>query len=530
MRILIGLLALALLGADAPPTTSPVPRLQQIVYELRVVELTTVDWRADVFEKLQSVTRQGNATVWTAPREVGERIVRKSTSTPGGRVLATPKVIASPDTPAHVTAGSSRNFVTGVARMADGPVNHASTVAWVPKVEHAREGLATTLRGRQLDQGILTQMVLTDTRVGSVHSVSLTEVQEPAKDDEKGKRWDKMGVRIEVPEVSRSEVVGEWLIPNDGVLVVSLGTQTVAEKDGKAGVRERVAIIEARTADNRISGFAPSPTPARMASMLEGQLTGYAVVAPVVPNAPAGISVPVPMPVLNPSAVPMPSVPSRTLPQPLNAHGAPVELPPLPDEHHRPPTTMPDSSEPCATPQTRNHPPRPEPVPEAPSTMRHAAPPIDLDSTRAGLATTDGPVLDADCCEEKAGEKGDDCCTEKAEKDGGCCADEAEKGDGCCADEAEKGDKKGDGCCAEKAEKAEKDVKKGEGCCAEKAVTAPAAVHRDAAVKGASFRLPLSGTVTLELRASARPRAAVPTTTSPVPAQKLSAPAPAGPK
>jgi hypothetical protein len=373
MRIVIGLLALALMGADGPAPSGP----QQICYELRVVELASVDWRGDVYPKLQTVAHQGNSTVWTAPKEVVAQILKRAETEPKAHVVAAPKVIAASGSLAHIGVGHSRNIITDVTRVADGPVNHASTVAWVPKFENAREGMSATFRGRKIDQGVLTQFAFEETRVVSVHDVKLTEVQEPGQVQPGDKRWDKMAVRIEVPEVAHDEVTGEWLIPNDGVLLVSLGVCTVAEKDGKAGVRERLALVEARTIDSPPSAPVASrwslplpPSPVTVSGVDRAALV--AVPAPVIPNTPTAI----PMPVL-PMAAPV--VPSRTLPQPRDAQGGPVALPPLPDAHHAPPTTMPDSSEPCATPQSRGHHPVVEPVPEGRSSM----PAVDLESTRA---------------------------------------------------------------------------------------------------------------------------------------------------
>jgi hypothetical protein len=50
--------------------------------------------------------------------------------------------------------------------------------------------------------------------------------------------------------------------------------------------------------------------------------------------------------------MPVPSAPSRSLPQGRAADGSPVPLPPLP-ESQVPPTSLPGTSEPCATPQTQ---------------------------------------------------------------------------------------------------------------------------------------------------------------------------------
>ncbi len=50
---------------------------------------------------------------------------------------------------------------------------------------------------------------------------------------------------LELPEIANQEVLGEWLIPNGECLLVSFGPHTEADKNGKAVVRERLAIIEA---------------------------------------------------------------------------------------------------------------------------------------------------------------------------------------------------------------------------------------------------------------------------------------------
>jgi hypothetical protein len=394
MRILIGLLALSLLGADGP--ASPRPQ-QTISYELRVVELDSLDWRAEVYPKIQTVTHQGAATVWTAPREVAEQIVKVVESRPNGHILSAPKVIALADAPAHVSTGTSRNVVTEMTRVADGPVNHASTVAWVPKVENNREGISATFAGRKLDQGVLIRFTLDDTRVVSMHEVKLTEVQEPAQGKPGEKRWDKMDVHFQVPEVARGEVTGEWLIPNEGVLVVSLGVRTVPEKDGKAGVRERLALLEAKLID--------TPQAAQSHAGLRPLVEGFGELDRWVNTAstpiPAVFSA-IPWPTM-----PTPAVPSRSLPQSLDAQGMLVGLPPLPYENHVPPTTMPDSSEPCATPQIPGHHRVYEPVPEG----RSARPAVDNendldpDSTRATYRAAVAPdftgcpaLVDPSCC------------------------------------------------------------------------------------------------------------------------------------
>jgi len=130
-----------------------------------------------------------------------------------------------------------------------------------------------------------------------------------------------------VPEVVRATLEGEWLIPNDGVLVASLGAHTLDDGHGKAIVRERLILVEA------------SPVPPR--TTVDLTQAASRVFTFVTPARTATI----PMPAR------APAMPSRSLPIARHADGTPAPLPPLP-EAQVPPTSIPGTSEPCATPQT----------------------------------------------------------------------------------------------------------------------------------------------------------------------------------
>ena len=133
-----------------------------------------------------------------------------------------------------------------------------------------------------------------------------------------------------MPEVVRGSVEGEWLIPNDEVLILSLGTFTTADGSGKAVVRERLAILEANTPSGTDTN-GPIRTSATMT--MAGSATRPPSTLPTLP-------------------MPTPLAPSRSLPQGTDADGTPVALPPLPAEPPVP-STMPGSSEPAASPQAR---------------------------------------------------------------------------------------------------------------------------------------------------------------------------------
>ncbi len=62
---------------------------------------------------------------------------------------------------------------------------------------------------------------------------------------EKAKWSPTRSAQVQIPEIGHAEIAGEWLIPRDELLLVGFGPHTVADKDGKAVVRERLALITA---------------------------------------------------------------------------------------------------------------------------------------------------------------------------------------------------------------------------------------------------------------------------------------------
>ncbi|HMF38106.1 MAG TPA: hypothetical protein VKF17_15780 [Isosphaeraceae bacterium] len=131
--------------------------------------------------------------------------------------------------------------------------------------------------------------------------------------------------QVQIPEIGHAEIAGEWLIPRDQLLLVGFGPHTVADKDGKAVVRERLALI-----------------------------TAEEVALPTASTGPETLELPRPLPrvAVSPPRLEIPAIPSRSLPQGVHADGTPAELPPLPDEEKADPPPG-DSSQPRPSPQTK---------------------------------------------------------------------------------------------------------------------------------------------------------------------------------
>ncbi|SIO03309.1 hypothetical protein SAMN05444166_2126 [Singulisphaera sp. GP187] len=319
MHVALSLFVVALLGADSSPNPGHPP----IQYRVKLLEMDGLKWRESIYARLQPVSRQGSCSIWTANQELIKPLVDQAS-----RVLMSPQVMADPDAMAVYSQRTTRKVASQLTRHADGPVDHALAVAYTTDHEDLREGCQFTMSGRKLDQGMLVRMVVEETRIAAIHQVKLTEFV-PKKDEQDEPTT--LSPKLDVPEVVKESLQGEWLIPNGGVLVASLGAHTIDDGHGKAVVRERLMLVEA------------SPVATRTTVDLTRAIgRSFTFVAPA--RAPM-----IPMPGR------VPDMPSRSLPMARTADGTPVPLPPLP-ESQVPPTSLPGTSEPCATPQTAPRP------------------------------------------------------------------------------------------------------------------------------------------------------------------------------
>jgi hypothetical protein len=428
MGVTLGWVALALAALGIPPQSEL--EKPPITYTVRMIEADGVDWREAVFASLKPVARQGSATIWTLPLSASIRLLSDVTKSSLANVVLAPKVTSQSGSPATIQCRSKRQLVTQAAW-----TNEPSSPACVP--ENIRVGWHTTVVGRKLDQGILVQLVFEDTVVRAVHRVSVDrsvvsngacasataacERHAFAADGDKATGL--MGIAqaalkdagvdmecsgsetccqattgntkdaaiatacVDVPEIDNREVLGEWLIPRGDALLVSFGAFTVADNDGKAIVKERLALIEA--VDERIalpSAFVPNPVfpapattippPAPLVPHLMPKIEELPKIAlpipvtalpstfvpnPVFPAPATTIPPPAPLvPQLMPKieelpkiALPTPVMPSRSIPQRVHADGTPAELPPLPDDEADLGTSESESAEPMPSPQTK---------------------------------------------------------------------------------------------------------------------------------------------------------------------------------
>ena len=367
------LIVLALLGADGPPPHA------DITADVRIIEMKGTAWRGQFHHRLQLVAQKQGTTVWTADKKTAAEIIQAA-----GSVTAAPRVTASPGAPAQFFDGRQRQCVTALYREADGPVNQATAVAFKPHVETLSDGCCVRIAGRVLDQGVLAHVAVENSKLLGLHEIKYAETLTPRPQSNRSET--RINASYQVPEVATAAVAGEWLIPNDGALIISPGVHTIADGKGKAAVGEGVVVIEAKPAPAASSPMARFDEPARLdprVSLARAMMAPPAriVAMPPVPldmifarsvlppPPPAPPPIPVAglisaepaalgvasIPAHGPEARTMPQLPSRALPRSTTPDGSAT---PRPDDEAETTSFEDDSEEPRPSPQAKPFPPR----------------------------------------------------------------------------------------------------------------------------------------------------------------------------
>src|SRR5207245_238213 len=66
-------------------------------------------------------------------------------------------------------------YVAHLERLADGPKNQATALAFMPETASVEEGFRANVSGRRLDQGVLARVAIEEAHVKSMHVVRMSE-------------------------------------------------------------------------------------------------------------------------------------------------------------------------------------------------------------------------------------------------------------------------------------------------------------------------------------------------------------------
>ena len=140
-----GLLALtmALVAADGPPC----PTVEATTYQVRVLTLDGLDWRTSSYSRLTAGGPPGHVDGLDRRQGPG----RERWPTGPGRMP--PATRSWPIGEASLTKAEAVHYVGSMDRVADGPVNQSSAIAFMPRPDQVEERFAIRVEGRKLDQG-----------------------------------------------------------------------------------------------------------------------------------------------------------------------------------------------------------------------------------------------------------------------------------------------------------------------------------------------------------------------------------------
>jgi hypothetical protein len=355
------LLALCLAAADAPAPQSS----RAIQYQVQVMEMADPQWRGAFHARLEPVTKTGTPTVWTAAAVVAPNLAGAARTRLGDWAIR-----AVPGQTARIFRGTERPYL---AR----PATHGAR----PQVDIIHDGFTAAMTCQSvIDQGIVAHVSLADTRFDSFTTVACPEQTRNASGDTLTRI-----APYQVATVDSKTVEGDWMIPTDGVLVLSLGLRSTKGENGEPLVRERLAVVSARAVDADVPQPIAPPAPPRPAtvdrSARVAEFSSVSSASPPPPPAVIALALTLASPMTRPiMAPPLPELPSRSLPVPIGPDGAVVPLPPLPEE----PVPADDSADPKPTPQLRPPTVAPQPPQDRALNGRWAAP-RDSAAARASL-------------------------------------------------------------------------------------------------------------------------------------------------
>ncbi|MGA8347611.1 MAG: hypothetical protein WB773_07280 [Isosphaeraceae bacterium] len=276
MQVLLGLLMAALIGVDDTADSYAAPKAVVsrtgvlgtksgpiIGFEIRDIRVSSPEWRGKLILRMQPVTRQEGTAVWSLDPAGFKELLEFCQADPRSNALQAPKMTARVGDPARMTSEETIQYVASLKRVADGPPNQSTKLAFEPQLDKVHNGVRVNILSSQLKgQNLFARVVIDENRLVAIHMVKYTEAVQPkpGADPEvsrasflnrlnpnHGPHAAAINATFQVPEVDSRRVEGEWLIPSDGALLVSLGPRALHERGfQQKGYEEHLIAITAR--------------------------------------------------------------------------------------------------------------------------------------------------------------------------------------------------------------------------------------------------------------------------------------------
>ena len=248
-------------------------------FQIRDIRASNPGWRGRLILKLQPVARDEGCAVWSLDAAGVKELLELFQADTRSNVLQAPKMTARIGDPARMTSEEAVQYVASLRRVADGPPNQSTRLAFEPLVDKVHSGVRVNILSSQLkDRKLFAKVVIQENRLMAVHTVRYTETVQPKPGTDPevtktslldrlnpnhGSHPAAINATIQVPEVDTRRIEGEWLIPSDGALLVSLGPRGQHERGFLKAYEEHLIAISARPVADPASvqpqGLQPTP-------------------------------------------------------------------------------------------------------------------------------------------------------------------------------------------------------------------------------------------------------------------------------
>lgn len=296
MQIAVALVATLLAGAGeaASPNPDPGPAAEtsaargvevrgasapEISYHVRYVTAGSTGWRGRFAGRLEPVARQGGVAVWTADRATTADLLNDLQSSPRGSILQAPPARALLGKPISVAHEETHHYVAEVTRIPAPADDPAGKTAFEPTIDEVNDGLRLRLSSsRLMTGGIVAEVLIEDNRLVGFHTevVAADPADAPGPEPSASRSTytpplnrlfrtaathrpsTALRATIQVPEVVSSRAEGEWLIPTEGALIVSLGPCSAGRHSSRDPYEERLVVLGYGFADDERRGADPA--------------------------------------------------------------------------------------------------------------------------------------------------------------------------------------------------------------------------------------------------------------------------------
>ena len=203
---------------------------RQTCFLVSFLEMDGLKWREKVADRLDLLEQVDSQTIWTLESIKDAEEIRSLAAV----ATMSPRVTTFHRATANIKNETSLKYVASIKPIYDG--DHG--VAFMPKVQELKHGSHVDVSGTIRPEGLLIKAVVKDRHLVGIQT---SQIAAHTKDNSQ-----KLTGTIQIPELIKSELSGEWTVPTKGVLVLSLGIHQETSRFGFSKTRERLVMIEPR--------------------------------------------------------------------------------------------------------------------------------------------------------------------------------------------------------------------------------------------------------------------------------------------